>query len=147
MKQKEVASIIVSMYFSSPQLGNTVKWKCMKIQTWSRDILNFDFLKKGSRVVSLSHFLHDFSRKIFLMLCSINWPVFIAWLPLLFEISCNMCIVIVYYPVCGVISLEIYLSLPMKLFSYMIAFTFSDFLQYMYFNCFLSSLWYHKFGN
>ena len=40
-------------------------------------------------------FLYDFSRKMFLMLYSINWPNAIAWLPLLIEILVNMCIVIV----------------------------------------------------
>ena len=48
-------------------------------------------------VVSLSHFWHDFWRKIFLMLNSINWPNFIIWLSLLLKILGNMCIVIRTY--------------------------------------------------
>ena len=42
-----------------------------------------------------------------------------TWLPLLLEISGNMCIVIVYFLVCDVIHVEIYLSFVVKQFSYM----------------------------
>ena len=35
-------------------------------------MLNFDFLNKGLGIVSPAHFVYDFSRKMFLMLCSIN---------------------------------------------------------------------------
>ena len=38
----------------------------------SRDMLNFDFSERGLGIVSPSHFVYDFSRKIFLMLHSIN---------------------------------------------------------------------------
>ena len=58
-------------------------------------MLNIDFLGKGLGIVSPAHFAYDFSTKMFLMLYSINWPNFIAWLPLLLEILGNMCIVIV----------------------------------------------------
>ena len=44
----------------------------------SRDILNFDFLLKGLRSIPPPHFVYDFSRKMFLMLYSTNWPYFIA---------------------------------------------------------------------
>ena len=30
---------------------------------WSRDMLDFDFLEKGLRIVSLAYFLYDFSKK------------------------------------------------------------------------------------
>ena len=53
------------------------------------------FLKKKLRLVLLPHFLHDFWRKIFLLLYSLNWPNFIFWLPLFRETLGNMCIVIV----------------------------------------------------
>ena len=33
---------------------------------------NFDFLEKGLGVVSLLHFMYDFSRKMFLVLYYIN---------------------------------------------------------------------------
>ena len=42
------------------------------------------------------------SRKIILMLYFINSPNFFVWLPLLLEISGNMCLAIVCYPVCNV---------------------------------------------
>ena len=35
-------------------------------------MLNFDFLEKGLGIVSPPHTAYDFSRKIFLMLYSIN---------------------------------------------------------------------------
>ena len=51
-----------------------------------------------------------FSRQIFLMLYSLNWANFTAWLSLLFEILGNMCIVIVCFPVCHPINFQINLS-------------------------------------
>ena len=47
--------------------------------------------KRGLELVSLSHFLHCFSRKIFLLVYSITWPNSIVWLPLLLEILYYMC--------------------------------------------------------
>ena len=38
----------------------------------SRDMLNFDFFKKGLGIDSPPYFVYDFLRKIFLMLYSIN---------------------------------------------------------------------------
>ena len=35
-------------------------------------MLTFDFLKKNLEIVSESHFVYDFSRKMFLKLYSIN---------------------------------------------------------------------------
>ena len=49
--------------------------------------------KKRSGTGLLPHFLHDFWRKLFLTLHFINWPNFIAWLPLLLKIFGNMCFV------------------------------------------------------
>ena len=80
---------------------------------------NFEFFKKGVGLVSPPHWVHDLKKKCFVILDSINWPDFILWLPLLLEIFGNMCILIVCYPVCDVISFEIYLSYPVKLFSYL----------------------------
>ena len=65
---------------------------------WSRDMLNFDFLNKVVGIVSSTHFVYDFLAKIFPLLYSINWPNFIAWLPLLLDILDNICIAIVCYP-------------------------------------------------
>ena len=58
-------------------------------------MLNFDFLDKGLLIVSQAYFEYDFSTEMSLMLYSINWPNFIAWLALLLEILGNMCIAIV----------------------------------------------------
>ena len=38
----------------------------------SRDMFNFNFSEKGLGLVSSAHFVYDFSRKMFLMLHSIN---------------------------------------------------------------------------
>ena len=43
-------------------------------------MLNFSFPEKGLGLVSPPYFVHDFSRKIFLMLFSNNWPSFIAFI-------------------------------------------------------------------
>ena len=40
--------------------------------------------------------MHDFWRKIFLMLYSVNWPSSIVWLPLHLKILGNMFIIIAY---------------------------------------------------
>ena len=58
-------------------------------------MVNFNFSEKGLELTSPPHFVYDFSRKMFLMLNAINWPNFIVWLLLRFEIFGNMCIVIV----------------------------------------------------
>ena len=59
----------------------------------------FYFLEKGVGLVFPPHFVYDFSRKMFLMLHSINWRTFIVWLPLLLQILDNMSITIVYQAV------------------------------------------------
>ena len=61
-------------------------------------MLNFNFLEKGLRLVSSSHFVYGFSRKMFRILYSIEIITinFIVWLLLLLEILENMCITIVY---------------------------------------------------
>ena len=57
---------LVSISLDSPQLV-TYKNKLYKTLNYlSRDVLSFDFLEKGLRIVSLSHFVYDFSRKRFL---------------------------------------------------------------------------------
>ena len=66
---------------------------------WISDMLKFDVLKKGLGVVSPPHVECDFSRKMFPMLYSINWPKVIVWLLLIREISGNMCTEIVYFQV------------------------------------------------
>ena len=59
-------------------------------------MLSFDFLDNGLGIASPAHFVYGFSTKMFLMLYCINCPNFIAWLPLLLEILCNLCIEIAY---------------------------------------------------
>ena len=70
-------------------------------------MLNFDFLEKGLGIVSPPHFVYDVSRKIFLMLYSINSPDFIVWLSLPLEILGNMCIGIVCFPGCNIINFKV----------------------------------------
>ena len=48
--------------------------------------------KSGLELVSLPDFLHEFRRKILLLLCSVTWPSFTVWLLLLHEILGNMCL-------------------------------------------------------
>ena len=48
-------------------------------------------------LISLPHFLHNFRRKIFLMLYCINWPNFIVWLLLFPEIfNWAKCVLLLY---------------------------------------------------
>ena len=61
-------------------------------------MLNFDFIEKVPRIIYQQHFVYDSSRKMFLMLYSINWPNFISWLSLLLAILANMCIAFVCFP-------------------------------------------------
>ena len=58
-------------------------------------MLNFDFLEKGLWILSLPRFVYDFSQKLFVKLCSLNWPNFIVWLLLFLEMLDYMCIAIV----------------------------------------------------
>ena len=67
---------------------------------------------------SLPYFLHDFWRKIFLILYPINWLNSFVWLPLLLEILGNMYIVIICFPVSD-IKFEINLNFLIKPFTYM----------------------------
>ena len=84
----------------------------------------FWFFRKGpGTIFSTYFFFWDFSRKIFFRLYSINWPHFIAWLPLLFKILDHMCITIVCFPGCDVCFLgynfEVNLIFLIKPFFYM----------------------------
>ena len=70
-------------------------------------MLKFDNLQKGLGIVSPPHFVYDFSRKMFFMLYSVNWPNFITWLSLLHGILGNMCNLIICFPGSDVINFEI----------------------------------------
>ena len=71
------------------------------------------FFRKGSANSSHPHFVYDFSWKMFVMLCSIDWPNFSVWLSLL-EILGNICIAIVYFADCDAINLKINLIFLIK---------------------------------
>ena len=53
------------------------------------------FLKNKKGTTLPAPFSEWFLHKIFLLLYSINWPNFIVWLSLIWEILSNMCIVII----------------------------------------------------
>ena len=86
---KQVVCSLVSIYLNSPQLAINKNKLYKTLDYWSRDMLNFNFSEKSLELVSPPHILYDFSRKLFLMLHSINWPNFIVWLPLVLEILGN----------------------------------------------------------
>ena len=66
-------SALVSIYFGISWLRHTIKIKCIKFQAIDPELcLTF-------KIVSPSHFVNHFSRKIFLMLDSINWPNSTSW--------------------------------------------------------------------
>ena len=81
-------------------------------------MLIFDFLDKGLGIVSPVYFEYDFSIKMFFVYF-INWPNFIAWLPLLLEILGYMCIAIVCYPGCDIIDFEINLIFLIEPFKWL----------------------------
>ena len=76
------------------------KYKVYKtLDYWSRDVLNFDFFRKGSG--------NSFSTTF----CVSKFHV---WLPLLLKILRNMCIVIVCFPRCDVTNFQINLILTLS---------------------------------
>ena len=79
-------------------------------------IMLFYKIKRGLELVSLPHFVHNFWRKIFILLYSINPSSFIVWLLLLREILGDMCIVIVWKPDCDVMTFEVNLTFLIKPF-------------------------------
>ena len=109
---------LVSITFNSPQLGKQLKRNILNFRTLIQRYAQFRVLEKSLGIVSLPHFVYGFSRTMFLMLHSANWPDFIAWLPLLLEILVNMCIAIVCKPGCVVTDFEINLIFLIKPFSY-----------------------------
>ena len=97
-----------------------------KLRCWALAFtLNKAFLKtKGDLELFFQpHFLHDFWKKIFLMLHLINCSNLIARLPLLPEILRNTCIVVVYCPVCDVKNSEINHTFLIEPFFYIIVFS------------------------
>ena len=88
-----IISIALKLAYNRNKLFKT-------LHCWSRDMLNsdfdfdFDLLDKSLGIVSPAYVVYDFSATMFLMLYSINWSNFIAWLLLLLETLGNMCIAI-----------------------------------------------------
>ena len=82
-------------------------WNISRLSCRTLAFTSYAFSKRGLVLVSLPHFLHKFWRKIFILLYSMNWPNFIAWLPLLCEILGNMCIAIVCKPGSDVMNFEV----------------------------------------
>ena len=52
------------MYFDNPQLGQNKNKLCKTLDYWSRDMLNLSISEKGMGLVSLPHFVYDFSRQL-----------------------------------------------------------------------------------
>ena len=98
---------LVSIYIDSPQLGMQQNKLYKTLDYWSKNVLNFDSLEKELGIVSPPRLGYDFSRKMFLVLYSINWPHLIAWLSLVLEILGSMRIAIVCFPGCDVMNFEI----------------------------------------
>ena len=119
-----------SFYIKEPKLGISLDQQpemwcslfllCTQVlNCWSLALTlykAFSKNKKSLEIVTLPHFLHEFWRKIFLMLYSINWPNFVLLLHLLLKIFGSMCIVVICLAVCDVISLK--LTFLIKPFSY-----------------------------
>ena len=77
-------------------------------------MLHFDVFKKNSGIVSPSCFVYVFSRKIFLVLYSLTWPIFFFWLLLLLQIFDNIYIAIVCFTGCDVINFGVNLNFLTK---------------------------------
>ena len=107
-------------HISRPQFWHLIKKKTLQffrilIQRYAQ----LWFFIKGSGTSYLDmHFVYDFSRKIFPILCSTNWPNFSVWLPLLLEIWDNIYIVTICCQICEVINCEMNLSFLIKTFFY-----------------------------
>ena len=110
---------LVSICFDGAQLGIQQNKIYKTLEYRSRDMLNFELFEKSLEIVSPSHFVYDFSRKIFLTLyisltdqillpdclfCSSYWTIFIS---------------IVCFPGCDVIIFETKLIFLIKPFFYM----------------------------
>ena len=65
-------STLILIHFGRPRLGNTIKPSFNTYQTVDTEMFNFDVLNKDLGLASRLHFVYDFSRKILLVLYSIN---------------------------------------------------------------------------
>ena len=84
MRWKQKVCSLVSIYFDSSIALNLPSNKNKLYKTldyWSRDMLNFNFSEKGLELAGTSispQFVHDFWKKIFVTLHSVNWSSFIV---------------------------------------------------------------------
>ena len=89
---------------------------------WSWVMLNFDFLETVGKCLGIGsqpHVEYDFSRKMFFMLCSINWSIY--WPDRLYFFKyCTLCTAIVCFLGCDVINFEFVRIFLIKMFSCMI---------------------------
>ena len=90
----------------------------LKLRSWALAFTLHKAFKKINRGMELISLHHDFWRKLFLTLYFTNWTNLIARLSILLEIIGNMCLAIIYCPVCHVITFEINLSLHKYHFLY-----------------------------
>ena len=67
-----VVNSLVLIFFGSPRLENTMKKHCIGLQTVNLEKCSISIFAEGSGTLTFWDFVHDFSRKMFLMLCSIN---------------------------------------------------------------------------
>ena len=100
---------LVLIYFDRPPFGHTIKRNFITIQTVDLEIGSILISYKGSGP-TFYIFVHNFSKKIFLILYSINRPSIIVWLPVLLKILDNICIVTICCPVCHVTNFENHLT-------------------------------------
>ena len=64
----EVKASGLQLSFSFLNLAYNESKLYKTLDFWSWDMLNFNFLEKGLQIVSLPHFVYDFSRKMFLII-------------------------------------------------------------------------------
>ena len=89
---------------------------------WSWVMLNFDFLETVGKCLGIGsqpHVEYDFSRKMFFMLCSINWSIYLPDRLYFFK-YCTLCTAIVCFLGCDVINFEFVRIFLIKMFSCMI---------------------------
>ena len=111
---------LILIYFDSPQLGIQEKQTVQNLRLLiQRCAQSWVFRKRSGNSFSTTFCVWFFKKNVSHMLCSINWPNIIIWLPLLREILGKMCIAIVCYPGCYVINFEINLIFLIKPFFYM----------------------------
>ena len=117
-KDKSKCSTAKFQYISITLALTYIKNKLYKtLGYWFRDMLNFDFIRKGLEIVFPPRLANDFSRNMLLMLYYINWPIFIGWL--LLEILGNMCITNIWFQGYDVINSEAKLIFLIKIFLFM----------------------------